>query len=225
MRGSNRLARLVPLAGVGFAVLTIAGYLTIGPFPDSDASTSELTSFYAAHHGQVAAGGQLLGLAAIFLALFGTTVWARIRSTDLHPVVAGTALVATAMAAVSWLDGAGTYSILGEVGHQPWLSPAALQATHVGGTVGGIDGGTVLFLLAVATAGIAGRAFPRWLALPALALAILYLTPFGWYASLLLLPWAAVTGIVMAVRPAHRAPATTGVAAPAVGSGPALTSR
>jgi hypothetical protein len=67
MSGSNRLARLarlVPLAGVGFAVLTIAGYLTIGPFPDTDASVSELTSFYAAHHGQVAAGGQLLGLAA-----------------------------------------------------------------------------------------------------------------------------------------------------------------
>jgi hypothetical protein len=225
MRGSNRLARLVPLAGVVFAVLTIAGYLTIGPFPDSDASVSELTSFYAANHGHVAAAGQLLGLAAIFLALFGTAVWARIRSTDLHPVVAGTALVGTAMAAVSWLDGAGTYSILGDIGHQPWLLPAALQATHVGGTVGGIDGGTVLFLFAVATAGIAGRAFPRWLAVPALALAILYLTPFGFYASLLVLPWAAVTGIVMTVRPAPGAPATTGVAAPAVASGPALTSR
>ena len=74
MSGSNRLARLVPLAGVVFAVLTLAGYLTIGPFPDSDASVSELTSFYAAHHGQVAAGGQLLGLAAIFLALFGIAV-------------------------------------------------------------------------------------------------------------------------------------------------------
>jgi hypothetical protein len=225
MSGSNRLARLVPLAGVGFAVLTIAGYLTIGPFPDSDASVSELTSFYAARHGQVAKGGQLLGLAAIFLALFGTAVWARIRASDLHPILAGTTLVATAMAAVSWLEGAGAYSVLGEIGHQPWLAPAALQATHVGATVGGIDGGTVLFLLTVATAGIAGRAFPRWLAWPALVLAIVYLTPFGYFASLFVLPWAAVTGIVMAVRPAPSVPATTGVAAPAVGGGPALTSR
>jgi hypothetical protein len=225
MSGSNRLARLVPLAGVVFAVLTVAGYLTIGPFPDTDASIPELTSFYAAHHGQVAAAGQLLGLAAIFLALFGTAVWARIRSSDLHPVVAGTALVGTAMAATSWLDGAGAYSILGEIGHQRWLAPAALQAVHIHSTVGGIDGGTVLFLLAVATAGIAGHAFPRWLAWPALALAIVYLTPFGYFASLLVLPWAAVTGIVMAVRPAPRAPATTEVAAPAVASGPALTSR
>jgi hypothetical protein len=225
MSGSNRLVRLVPLAGIVFAVLTMAGYLTIGPFPDSDASASELTSFYAANHGRVAAGGQLLGLAAIFLALFGTAMWARIRSTDLHPVVAGTALVGTAMAAVSWLDGAGAYSVLGEVGHQPWLSPEALQAAHVSGTTGGTDGGTVILLLAVATAGIAGRAFPRWLALPALALAILYVTPFGFFASLLVLLWAAVTGIVMALRPADAVPATTGVAAPAVGGGPALTSR
>lgn len=225
MGGSNRLARLIPLAGVVFGVLTFAGYLTIDAFPGTDASISELTSFYAANHGRVAAGGQLLGLAAIFLALFGTAVWAKIHSTDLHPIVAGTALVGTAMAAVSWLEGAGAYSILGEIGHQPWLLPAALQAAHVGGTVGGIDGGTVILLLAVATAGIAGRAFPRWLALPALGLAILYLTPFGWYASLLVLPWATVTGIVMAVRPADPVLATTEAPAPAVGGGPALTSR
>ena len=226
MRGSNRLARLVPLAGVGFAVLTIAGYLTIGPFPDSDAGISELTSFYAAHHGQVAVGGPLLGLAAIFSALFGTAVWARIRASDRHPILAGTALVATAMAAVSSVEGASGYSVLGEIGHQPWLAPAALQAVHVYSTVGGIDGGTVLFLLAVATAGIAGHVFPRWLAVPALALAIVYLTPFGFYASLLFLPWAAVTGIVMTVRPGHPVLAMTGVAAPpAVGSGPALSSR
>jgi hypothetical protein len=210
MRGSNRLARLVPLAGVVFAVLTMAGYLTIGPFPDSDASIPELRRFYAATHGHVATGGLLLGLAAIFLALFGTAVWARIRSTDLHPMVAGTALVGTAMAAAGSVEGAGAYSVLGEIGHQPWLSPAALQATHVHATVGGIDGGTVLFLLAVATAGIAGRAFPRWLAVPALALAILYLTPFGFFASLFVLLWAAVTGIVMAVRPAGAVPATAG---------------
>ena len=218
MSGSNRLGRLVPLAGVVFAVLTMAGYLTIGPFPDSEASVSELTSFYAAHHSQVATGGLLLGLAAIFFALFGTAVWARIRASDLHPILAGTALVATAMAAVSSVEGAGAYSVLGEIGHQPWLAPAALQATHVSSTVGGIDGGTVLFLLAVATAGIAGHVFPRWLALPALALAIVYFTPFGFYASLLFLPWAAVTGIVMAVRPTPRVPATAEVTAPAVGA-------
>ena len=225
MSKSNRLARLVPLAGVAFAGLTVAGYLAIGPFPDTDTSTSKLTSFYGANHGRVAAGGLLLGLAAIFLALFGTAVWARIRATDLHPVVAGAALVGAAMAAMSWLDGAGAYAILGEVGHQQRLSPAALQAVHISASTGGTDGGSVILLLAAATAGIAGRAFSRWLAWPALALAILYVTPFGFLASLGVLLWAAVTGVVMVVRPSNGVRATREAGAPAARSGPALTSR
>jgi hypothetical protein len=64
----------------------------------------------------------------------------------------------------------------------------------------------VILLLAAATAGIAGRAFPRWLAWPALALAILYVTPFGFFASLPVLVWTAVAGIVMVMRPADGSP-------------------
>jgi hypothetical protein len=228
MSNSNRLARLVPFAGVLFAVLTAAGYLAIGPFPGTDASISKLTSFYAANHARVAAGGLLLGLAAIFLALFGTAVWARIRATDLHPVVAGAALVGTAMTAVAAVDSASAYSMLGEIGHEQRLAPAALQAWHISGSAGVMDGGSVILLLAVATAGIAGRAFPRWLAWPALALAILQLipvSPFGYFASLLVLLWAAVTGVVMVMRPTAGAPATTEAAAPAMHGAPALTSR
>ena len=55
-------------------------------------------------------------------------------SSDLHPVVAGTPLVGTTMAALSWLDGAGAYSILGEIGRQPvrdflmWMHSQAFDA-------------------------------------------------------------------------------------------------
>ena len=226
MRNIDRFARLAPLAGVLFAVLTFAGYFTIGQFPDADASISDLTSFYAANHGRVAAGGLLLGLAAIFLALFGTAVWARIRATDLHPIVAGAALVGTAMTAAAGLTSAGAYAILGEIGDQRGLSPAALQAWHISGSAGVIDSGGAILLLAAATAGIAGRAFPRWLAWPALALAILVLipvSPFGFFASLLVLLWTAVTGVVMAVRPEDGMPATAEAAAPVVRGGPALS--
>jgi hypothetical protein len=228
MRDRNRLARLVPLAGVAFAVLTVAGYAAIGPFPDTDASTSTLTSFYAANHGRVATGGLLLGLAAITLALFGTAVWARIRATDLHPVVAGAALVGTAMTATAGLDSAGAYQTLGEIGHQQRLSPAALQAWHINGSTGIIDGGIVILLLAAATAGIAGRAFPRWLAWAALALAIVQVipvTPLGFFASLVVLLWTAVAGVFMVIRPADAVPTTTDAADAAVRGGPALTSR
>ena len=101
------------------------------------------------------------------------------------------------------------------------LSPAALQGLHISGSAGGIDGGTVILLLAAATAGIAGRAFPRWLDLSAVVLAILYVTPFAFFASLLVLLWAAVTGIVMVVRPADEVQAAKTAAAPAVRGAPA----
>src|SRR5262249_8596191 len=134
MNKGNRVARFVPLAGVAFAVLTFAGYLAIGPFPGTDASISKLTSFYADNHGRVAAGGLLLSIAAIFLAIFGTALWARIRATDLHPVVAAAALVGTAMTAAAGIQSAGAYSILGDISHQRGLSPAALQALHISGS-------------------------------------------------------------------------------------------
>jgi hypothetical protein len=222
MNENSRVARLVPLAGVVFAALTVAGYFAIGPFPGTDASISKLTSFYAANHGRVAAGGLLLSIAAIFLAIFGTAVWVRIRATELHPVVAGAALVGTAMTAAAGIQSAGAYSIVGEIGHQRGISPGALQAWHISGSAGVVDGGIVLLLLATATAGIAAGAFPRWLAWPAVVLAIASLTPFGFFASLVTLLWAALTGVVMAARPVGE---TTAVRASTVPRGAALTSR
>ena len=207
MRDSNRFARFVPLAGVVFAAFTVVGDLVIGPFPDTNTPISKLTSFYAANHAQVAAGGFLFGLAAIFLALFGAAVWVRIRAASVHPVIAAAALVGTAVAAAGALNGAGAYSTVGEIGSQKGLSPAALQAWHIGGAAGRFDGGTVVLLLAVAAAGITGRAFPGWLAWPALAFAILEVTPFGFLASLLVLLWAAVAGILMTMRPGDAVPA------------------
>jgi hypothetical protein len=45
--------------------------------------------------------GILLTYAAVLYAVFGLSVWARIRRNALHPVVAGVALVATAVGTVT----------------------------------------------------------------------------------------------------------------------------
>jgi hypothetical protein len=47
-------------------------------------------------------------------------------------------------------------------------------------------------------------------------------SPYGFFASLVILLWAAVTGVVMVMRPAEEVPTTREAAAP---GGPALTSR
>jgi hypothetical protein len=41
----------------------------------------------------------------------------------------------------------------------------------------------VILLFAVAIAGVVGRAFPRWLAWPALVLAVVDLTPLGFLSA------------------------------------------
>src|SRR6478672_9108294 len=43
-RRSARLTRLLPLTGIVFAVLAMAGNLTIGDFPDIDTPVGKLTS-------------------------------------------------------------------------------------------------------------------------------------------------------------------------------------
>lgn len=218
---NERLARLVPLAGVVYAALAVVGDLTIGSVPRSDAPISTVTSFYASHHARVGAGGWISAWAAVFLALFGAALWVRVRAANLRPAIAGAALVGIVVAFAGQLADSTGYYVLGDIGGKASISDGALQAWHVRGS--DFDfvaaGGLAVLLLAVAAAGIAGRAVPRWLAWAALPLGILQLTPVGFFAGLLFVLWAAATGVVMVARPveAARAPAD------AMRSDPALT--
>jgi hypothetical protein len=195
--------RLAALGGLGFAVASIAGDVAIGPFPGPATPASQLVPFYAAHHAQVLASGMLLGLSGIFFVPFGLAVWARIRQAPASPLLSGLAVIATTMVALTTLAGAGVYGVLGDIGAQPGISPAALQAWHIMGSEGSLADGasTFLFLLTAALAGLAARAVPRWLAWPALLLAVLSLLPgpFGFLASLVFLAWTAAAGITLLV--------------------------
>jgi hypothetical protein len=81
----------------------------------------------------------------------------------------------------------------------------------------------MIFLLAVAAAGIAARTLPRTLAWCALIIGLLQLTPapVGFLASLLVLLRAAVAGIVMFARPAGAPSARDHSARAHVHAGPA----
>jgi hypothetical protein len=209
----NRLVRIVPLAGVIYFLLEVAGNGSIGNFPDSDTSIAELVPFYASHHAGIARGGFLLHYAALALALFLVAVWARARHAAAHALVSGTLLVGAAVTVAAAFAEAGIYSTLGFVGaHETVITPAALQAWHVNGAGGGAttgDGGLMIVLLAIAAASIAGRALPRWLGWIALPLGLVQLTPLGFFGGLVFWVWAAIAGIYMAARPLHDAPADT----------------
>jgi hypothetical protein len=211
------LARILPLAGVAYAVLIIAGDLTIGEFPDSDTSLPELSRYFAAHSDQVRTGGELMIWGGLALGLFGIAVWARVRQAGGPPVIAGLLLVGTAVAVVSELVGAWSYVTLGSIGANPEVTPEALQAWYVGSQFGG--GGGTLLMLGLFAAGVVTTAVPRWLGWSALVLAIAAVTPFGFQASMLFLLWTAVAGIALTVHSME--PSQTRVAAGAANPGPA----
>jgi hypothetical protein len=197
---SDRVTRVLPLSGVVFAVLAMAGNLTIGDFPDPDTPISKLTAYYANHHTQVGRGGLLLGYSTVFLALFGAALWARARRTA-SPVIAGALLLGTAMAAVSGLTSADSYYTLGQIGGKSETAPAALQSWHIAGSVGGSGADSIVLLLALAAAGVLARALPRWLGWSALVLAVMHFTPLAFLAFLLFYVWAVVAGIALTLRP------------------------
>jgi len=204
-RRLDALTRILPLAGVAYAALILAGDLTIGEFPGSDTSLPELSRYFAAHSNQVTTGGELMIWGGVALGLFGIAVWARVRKASGPPVVAGLVLVGTAVAVVSELIGAWSYVTLGNIGANPDVTPEALQAWHVGSQFGG--GGGTLLTLGVFAAGVLTRAVPRWMAWSALVLGIAEVTPYGFLASMLALLWTAVAGIVLTMR--SQEPSTT----------------
>ena len=115
----NRLVRIVPLAGVVYLVLEVAGNGSIGDFPDSDTAIAKLIPFYASHHAGIARGGFLLHYAALALALFLVGICARAWQAGVHAVISGALLVGAAVTVAAAFAEAGVYSTLGFVGaHQ-----------------------------------------------------------------------------------------------------------
>lgn len=195
---SDPVARWLPLAGVGFGLLQAAGNLVIDKFPDEGTSPGALVRYYADHHAQVHRGGELLVLSCLFLGLFVAGIVVRCRhrvGAAAVVVVGGAAMVAAEVYSAS------TYSLLGSISTDSHLDPAALQAWHISGAAFGAGTATTLFLFGVGLAAIVARALPRWIGWSAFVLCAATLTPAGFLASLLVLPWALATGIALALRP------------------------
>ena len=194
----DAVTRYLPLAGVGYAVLTMAGYLTIGDFPNGDTSPSGLVSFYASHHADVGHGGRLLEWSAVALALFAVALSSRARSAGVWATVI---LVGGTMDAIASATSGATYTLLGDASTGKNLDPAALQAWHLAGSEFGVGAGLTVMLLGVLMASATTRAFPVWLAATGFVLGVAQLTAFGFFASLAFLLWCVVAGVVLAARP------------------------
>jgi hypothetical protein len=151
----------------------------------------------------VSLGGTLMALGGVCFALFVAAVWARLHGARVPALVAGVVLLGAAVDTMANLQSGAVYNLLGDIGRDPAVTGPALQAWHIQGSEFGVGGGAALFLLGVAVAGIAYRAVPLWLAWTGVVLAVgLFApSPFGFFASMLLLLWVAAAGIAFALRP------------------------
>jgi hypothetical protein len=198
------LRRLISLSGFAFAVSTAVGFLLMGKNPEPDAPIAAITRYWQTHHAHVSSAAIVLAYGGVLFALFGASIWSRLRRSAAHPLVGTAALLGTAVAAVGLLASAMTYFALGDLAAKPTALPATLQTLHVLGSELSypIAGGLELLLLAVAAAGIATRAFPRWLAWSALPIGLLQLTTIGFTAFLLFLLWSAAASIALVAETA-----------------------
>lgn len=193
MLGRPALLRWLPLAGVGYAVLTIGGDLVIDRFPDESTPLAQLTTYYAQHHAQVAAGGLILEVSAVFVTLFGVALALRVsRRNVVAAAVIGVG--AASMCLAGAYEGA-TFHFLGEQGANTALSPQALQAWHVSAAAFGTSIPLVVLVLGMA---LAGRALPVWLTASAVVLALAQLTPVAFPAGMLMLLWFVAAGVSLA---------------------------
>lgn len=139
------LTRMLPLAGVLYAFLTIAGYSTIGEFPDASTPPSGLAAFYRDHHANVVTGGRLLEWSAVCFGLFAVGLAARVQRSS--TVIASLVLVGAAVDTVADGFSGAVYTFLGGVGGDGHLSPSALQAVHAWGAEFGMGAGIVVFAI------------------------------------------------------------------------------
>ena len=202
------LRRIAPLAGVLFAGLTIAGDLTIGPFPDGSTPVADLPAYYRAHGAHVSLGGTLMALGGVCFAIFAAAIWARLHAARRAGCSSrGVVLLGAAVDTMADLNSGAVYNLLGDIGRDPARDRSrAAGVAHLRVPSSAWAAERRCSCSGVAVAGIGYRAVPRWLAWTGLVLAIGQFapSPFGFFASMLLLVWVAAAGIALAVRPADR---------------------
>jgi hypothetical protein len=205
-RRTATIDRYAPLTGVLFAGLTLGGNVLIGPFPEGSTPASALRAYYATHAEHVLIGGYLALVGSVCLALFGVAIWSRLRARSAPPVLLGAVLVGVAVQTVSALQNAAACVLLADLGRDPHVDPAALQAWQINASEFGPTAGFGLVLLAIAATGLLVKLVPGWVTGIALILGVAQFTPVAFLASLLVTALAAVAGIVLAVRPGRSVP-------------------
>ena len=206
----DRWTQRAPLTGIVAVLLLAAAFLVGGETPSFDAKTSEIFDYYGEQTKQVIVS--ILALyGAILLVFFGASLRSALRRAETLSLLA---LVGGALMGVGWTLFAGINFTLTDLVNSDNVSridPGALQ------TLNALNSdfffpvvlGTTVWLFSVALAILRSGGLPRWLGWSALIIAIVSITPVGFFAIPLTGLWIIVASVIMLTGGANGTPETT----------------
>jgi hypothetical protein len=185
---------LAAVLGVGAAAILVPENQ-----PASDASGMQVIAFYQAHRTGTQVSTILLTLAVAFLVLFAGSLAAHLRRTVAAEalslvILAGAVLEAAGQTVV----GGVSYALADAPSH---LDPAAAQALNLLASDLVLTNTIGLFVFGIGSglAILRGDRLPGWLGWPAIAFAIVAITPAEALAFIALVVWMAVVSILLTV--------------------------
>jgi hypothetical protein len=196
-----RLERLAPLTGVGFLILIVIGFVVGGSTPDIDDPAAEVVAFWRDNTGRQYTSAWLVGVAALFLLWFGGSLRSAIsRAEGGDGRLAALSFGGTITAAVGLLLLASmTFALADTAGEMPPQVVLTLNVLSYDLFLP-LAGGVVVLLVAAGIAFIRIAVLPRWLGWVALVLAVVILTPLGFFGLLAWLLWITVVSILLYLR-------------------------
>ncbi len=196
-----RANRLLPLSGIAAVVLIVASFALAGDTPDADAPVDEVVAYYTAHDGDLSASGNVLAFGALFFLIFATVASGALRRAQAGSDGASAlAFGGGVLFTVGLLIFAGVSYALGDAPDK--LDPGALQSLHLLNEDLFFPAavGLVAFLFGAGAGILSTGVLPRWLGWVAIAIAILGLTPVGFFALPLFGLWILVSSVMLSMR-------------------------
>jgi hypothetical protein len=191
-------ARWLPLTGIAYAALIVAGFLTVGEPPLSSESADNISSFYVDRLPRLRVAWVMSSLGLVAGMFFASTLRRRLgdQSAILSQVTFGGWVLYTAGAATD----VSLLMALAQSAND--VDPAQMQTLQAlyENNWGLILVGIATFHLACGLGILSRRVLPAWLGALALVVAVLAVTPFGYLAVPATGFWVVIASVVLLIH-------------------------
>ena len=197
----NDRAWLAPLTGVAFVVLVMASFAISGEPPSASDPVDEIVEHYVDNGDAVMFGAIMIGFAGAFLVFFAAILRRALRAAEPEGSVLSTVTLvgATILAVGAAIDGTISFA-LAEAAED--VDPTAVQALQAlwDNDFLPLAVGTVLMLFSAGLSIVLHGSLPKALGWIAILIAVVGLTPLGFFAFLASALWIVVVSVMLAMR-------------------------